>query len=631
MNVLHGIRCTIGRSGAGVALALLLSGASVAGERYDFRGVIFGPYGRPWSHVDRLDMLRWMGAHGLNIYIHAAKDDVYQRLQWRDPYPEEMLEEFAEEIEVARSAGVEWVPNISPGFPLIPSATLPNGVPSQDICFSCSDDLEALIEKLKPFHDLGVRTFMISFDDVQKISTHPEDALTFGVGDGAYGRMTAILLNQVRSLLQSLGTEPVTVLTVPADYSGTTQTAYLESFGEMLDPEVRVMWTGTAVVSHEIRAVDAQAYSNAISTEASGRRKLLVWDNFPVNDYNGNIFSSAGLPTNFKLNVGPYKGRRADLMPFVDGILSNPMNEAQASKIPLYTIAAYLNNPAAYTDDPVPGGCPYDSDVTENKKAGCLAEEAWRAGIEEFGDPVAGPLLDFVNQMRSTPMDRTESPVFVGRWTAFREGFSSAFWKDSWSALVAELAAESNAAPTLRGLGLPNEKFLQETLNHLLQLEQNARSGLLAAEMLVAQRPRLHVAPLEATSSGMVRVRGAAFSVDPVEVARLLTELGPAEAEMRVSPYSVHGDRFQHDIGTVYVGENRMDDFLDYAHQMTAQWLPTSALAARGPLMVTVNGSPVPVRSDGSFEAEVPSSPTIEVVVTDAAGYGTGERRATPP
>lgn len=572
-------------------------------------------------------MLRWMGAHHMNVYIHAAKDDVYQRLQWRDPYPEAMLEEFAEEIEVARSAGVEWVPNISPGFPLLPSATPPNGAPSRDICFSCSDDFDKLIDKLKPLYQLGVRTFMVSFDDVQKISTHPEDALAFGVGDGAYGRMTAILLNQVKAVLQSLGSEPVTVLTVPADYSGTTQTAYLKSFGETLDPEVRVMWTGTAVVSHEIRAVDAEAYSDAISTPASGRRKLLIWDNFPVNDYNGNIFSGAGLPTNFKLNVGPYKGRRADLVPFVDGILSNPMSEAQASKIPLFTIAAYLNNPSAYTDEPVSGGCPYDSDVYVNDEAGCLAEEAWREGIQEFGGPVAGPLLDFVNQMRSTPMDRTESPVFVERWAAFRDGSSDAFWKDSWSALVAELAAESNAAPALRGLGLPNEKFLEEARNHLLQLEQNTRAGLLAAEMLAAQRPRLHIAPLEPASSGMMRVRGTALRVDPVEVARLLAELGPVEAEMRASPYSVHGDRVQQDFGTVYAGENRMDDFLDYAHQMTAQWLPTSLLAARGPLTVTVNGVAVPVGSDGAFETEIPASAAVEVVVTDAAENRTGERQ----
>lgn len=627
MQILRNVPRAIRSSSAAALVAILLSGGAVAGEPYAFRGVIFGPYGRPWSHTDRVDMLRWMGAHGMNIYIHAAKDDVYQRLQWRDPYPTKTLDEFAEEIEAARFAGVAWVSNISPGFPLIPSATLPDGTPSQDICFSCAEDLEALIQKLKPFYDLGVGIFMVSFDDVQKISTHPEDALAFGVGDEAYGRMTATLLNQVKSGLQSLGSQPVTVLTVPADYSGTTQTAYLKSFGETLDPQVRVMWTGTATVSREIRAMDAQAYGDAISTEASGKRKLLIWDNFPVNDYNGNIFSSTGLATNFKLNVGPYKGRRADLMPFVDGFLSNPMNEAQASKIPLYTVAAYLNDPATYTDDPVPGGCPYDSDVTMNDKAGCLSEEAWRAGIEEFGDAAAGPLLDFVSQMRSTPTDRTESPVFVELWTAFREAFPGAFWKESWIALVAELAAESNAAPALRTGGLPNAKFFEETRNHLAQLEQNARVGLLAAEMLAAQRPGLYVAPLESGSPGTARLRGAAFPVDPVEVLRLLAELEPEEVEMRLSPYSVHGDRFQHDLGAVYVGENRMDDFVDFAHQVTAQWLPTSAVAARGPLTVTVNGSSVPVGVDGSFEAEVPTNAMVVVVVTDAAGYRTGERR----
>ena len=595
---------------AGAAALALASASAAVASGYPFRGVIFGPYGKPWSHADRLDMIAWMAAHGMNTYVHAAKDDVYQRLQWRDPYPAAMLDDFAEEIAAGRSAaagGVAWVPNLSPGVPLIPSATLPTGVVSRDICFSCDGDLAVLLDKLRPFYDLGVRTFMVSFDDVQKISTHLEDVVAFGVGDAAYGVMNATLLNRLQAAWPD-----ATILTVPADYSGTAQTAYLAAFGGALDPRVHVMWTGTATVSKTIAAADAKAYSDAISTPASGRRKLLVWDNFPVNDYNGNIFSSAGLPTAFKLNVGPYKGRGADLVDYVDGILANPMNEAQATKIPLYTIAAYTNDPAAY-------------DTAEHADA--LAEASWRAGIAELGGPAgAGALYAFVAQMRSTPMDRQESIELVARATDFREAFSTPFWREPWQALSSELAVEGAAAPTLRAASLPNAQFVQETRYHLAELEQNVAAGELAARALAAERPDVQVTSVSAPSPATLRIEGIVTPPDPAFVARTLGELAPLEAERRSSPYSVHGDRLQHDFSNVYVLENRMDDFVNFAIATTAAWLPVAPVAAAAPIAVTVNDVAATVGSDGSFRADVPAATLITVVATDGAGNRTGER-----
>ena len=53
----------------------------------EWRGIVEGAYGRPWTHAERMDVLRWMADHGFNAYVHAPKDDLYQRTQWRDPYP----------------------------------------------------------------------------------------------------------------------------------------------------------------------------------------------------------------------------------------------------------------------------------------------------------------------------------------------------------------------------------------------------------------------------------------------------------------------------------------------------------------------------------------------------------------
>ena len=118
--------------------------ASAASGPFEFAGVIEGSYGPTWSHADRLSAIRWMAAHGLNTYIHAPKFDAYQRAQWRDPYPAGAMADFAEEVRLARRLGVAWVPNVSPGTPLIPGP--PGGASvSRDICFACPDDVAVLI------------------------------------------------------------------------------------------------------------------------------------------------------------------------------------------------------------------------------------------------------------------------------------------------------------------------------------------------------------------------------------------------------------------------------------------------------------------------------------------------------
>jgi hyaluronoglucosaminidase len=607
----------------GMALAPGSAPAQTTGEPYRYRGVIFGPYGRPWTHDDRMSMLAWMGRPWrdtgrprMNIYIHAAKDDVYQRLRWRAPYPADQMTEFAQEIALARAAGVEWVPNVSPGFPLIPSATLPDGPPSRDVCFSCAADLEVLTAKLRPFVQAGVRTFMISFDDVQKISTHPEDLLAYGIGNAAYGRANADLLNRLRDRLSAeVAPDTATVLTVPAVYSGTARNDYLTAFGETLAPDIPVMWTGTQIISQEILASQAAAFSAAISTPASGKRKLVIWDNFPANDVNGNIFSSTGLPTGFKLNMGPYKGRGADLASVIDGIVSNPMNEAEASKIPLYTIAAYLNDPTAFTSDPA--SCPLDDDV-----AGCLSEAAWLEGIDEFGGPVSGAVLDFVSQSRSTPVDRTESPEFHVRWEALRAGFGEPFWPEPWSALVDELKDEGAAPGVLRS-ALGNSRFVHEAKHHLATLRRNVTAGLLASDLLAAIRPSVQ-ATIASASEGSVTVAGSASPPDFPTVMSALLALLPQEALMRASPYSVHGDRFQHSINKAYIAENQMDAFTGFVHDAFLTWLPSAPFAMSGPVAVTVNGLPAYPAPDGRFTVTVPAAAELIVLAVDAAGFQTG-------
>ena len=54
----------------------------------ELTGPIFG-------HEARLRLLGFMDEGGFNAYIHAPKDDVYQRDRWREPYPADQQAELS--------------------------------------------------------------------------------------------------------------------------------------------------------------------------------------------------------------------------------------------------------------------------------------------------------------------------------------------------------------------------------------------------------------------------------------------------------------------------------------------------------------------------------------------------------
>jgi len=553
---------------------------------FAFAGVIEGSYGTPWSHADRMSAIPWMAANGLDVYIHAPKFDPYARAEWRDPYPATELADFTSEIALGQRLGVAWVPDLSPGLPEIPGP--PAGVPSADICFSCPADIAALEAKLQPFFAAGARTLMISFDDVTKASTHPEDLAHYGQGDAAYGNMNRDLLDTVQRHFQAeAGSVPFHLFTVLADYSGTADTAYLQAVRGQggLDPAITVLWTGNVVVSPTIRAHDAAAYAALV-----GRTKVGIWDNYPTNDYTGN---AVGTP--IRVFLGPLEGRDPQLPTAVSGIVANVMNEAAANRFALGTLARYAADPTSY--DP---------------------EAAWRGTIAALGhgDPaLTDALTALAENSRSSSLDRTESVVFGPRRDTFLSALATPFWTDAYGALLTELKREARAASTIAN-GWP--ELANQIAPFLDRLTAEAGTATTTARLLAAQRPALRAQLAGGT------VTGRAAPPSPASVAALLASTVAQHAGDLADPHTVYGDRLTPGLsdpnttGTLFVNENRVDQFVLSATQLTAAWLPHAPQAASG-VTVTVDGRPVPVGPDGMFAARVgPGSHTL--VATDGAG-----------
>ena len=139
-----------------------------------------------------------------------------------------------------------------------------------------------MIAKLEPFLRAGSRTVMISFDDVNKRMSHPEDLAAYGTGDKAFGEANGDFLTRLYAALRDRWPR-LRLLTVGADYSGTADTEYLSALRSTLAPGIEVMWTGTSIPSEHWTPADAAAYAATIG------RKPVVWDNWTNDDTAGNI------------------------------------------------------------------------------------------------------------------------------------------------------------------------------------------------------------------------------------------------------------------------------------------------------------------------------------------------------
>lgn len=113
---------------------------------------------------------------------------------------------------------------------------------------------------------------------------------------------------------------------------------YLSELGSLLESNVYIMWTGPAIVSTEIKLEDVKKFYEIIG------RKPFILDNYPVNDY----FLLRGIA---RIHLGPFINREPGICKYVSGYVANPMIEAEASKIPLYTLAEMYRRKHSYNPE----------------------------------------------------------------------------------------------------------------------------------------------------------------------------------------------------------------------------------------------------------------------------------------
>ena len=276
-------------------------------------------------------------------------------------------------------------------------------------------------------YDLGVRDFAIFFDDISGEGTNPL-------------KQTELLNRLTDDFVKAKGdVSPLTVC--PTDYSklwaNPTPQGSLAIYGKSLNPDIKVFWTGDVVCS-DLTPETMEWINSRI------KRPAYYWWNYPVTDYIRNFILQ-----------GPVYGLDTSLTKDdVCGVISNPMEHGEASKLALYGVADYAWNIANYN--------PIDN---------------WERGLEELAPKAKDAYRTFAIHSSDTENGyrRDES------WET--KTFRIADWKDATAQALKEEFEKVEKVPAEMEQGCENKALLQELRPWLIEFGKLGTRGKQAIEL----------------------------------------------------------------------------------------------------------------------------------------------------
>ncbi|HEY7736544.1 MAG TPA: protein O-GlcNAcase [Candidatus Limnocylindrales bacterium] len=424
---------------------------------FRFRGVVEGFYGRPWTHAQRLDAIEFLGAHGMNTFVYAPKDDPFLRREWREPYTGTDLARIRELVGRSDALGIEFVYCLSPGL---------------SITYASDNDVRALTAKFRSVAELGVRRFGLLLDDIPQDLQHDADRDRFA--DLAEAHVA--LIGRVYDDLPA----GAALIVCPTVYWGYGDEAYVARLGRGIDPRIDLFWTGRAICSATLDLFDAATFARSTA------RLPTYWDNYPVND----------VAMSHELHVGPYRGRDRHLYRFASGVIANGMELFESSKIAFATIADYLRSPEGYEP-----------------------EASWQAALREVaGEPDWDAYALFADNVRSSCLSAEDAPQVTRALESFtfrfERGEASAAAREL-AALADRLLAAADHL--LRG-PVHNTALIAEGRPWIEAFEIGARAmrcmaDLAASGRLAADGPSELFPYLERLREARVRVFGDALTM----------------------------------------------------------------------------------------------------------------------
>lgn len=277
------------------------------------RGFIEGYYGIPWTNEDRMSLMEFGGEFKMTSYIFAPKDDLYHTSKWRELYPEDELAAIAKMVQVGVATKTKFVWTAHPFM---------GGFKANDY----DNEMIKLKAKFDQLYSVGVRQFGILGDDVGSLDKQ-------------------IVVNMMTELSE-WGKEKGDVydfVFCPAGYNASWQGDYseLNIYDAQFPDDVQIFWTGNSVCAPVSQDTLTNFKTHRLEEGKDSRRSPLFWLNWPVNDINmKRLMMGKGSLLHTDINID-------DLA----GVVTNPMQDAEPSKVSLFAIADYAWNVKGFDDD----------------------------------------------------------------------------------------------------------------------------------------------------------------------------------------------------------------------------------------------------------------------------------------
>lgn len=281
-------------------------------------GIVEGFFSDPvpvWTWAERTLSLDFISKYtkGINTYLYCPKNDLFITQKPYLLYPENLLLQIQNFIELANSKEVCFIYGLNPTL-------------SESSINNSTKTVNKIVKKLDQLFKVGCRNFALLFDDLEIAY----DVFTKQQFDQNFTDKIVLIVNQV---YQKFEDKVNSFYFCAPDYNFKNKSAFTESI-KKLNPKIVLFWTGNEIFSADIKINDLKRVKSLTKNSS-----LALWSNYPVNDAEQNLGC---------FNLGGFYPPEESTLPELNSIFVNPMREIWAN-LPFYiTFNDYIQNPNTY-------------------------------------------------------------------------------------------------------------------------------------------------------------------------------------------------------------------------------------------------------------------------------------------